>query len=52
MILSTTKPDDDGSNLKVGLITTHIPINRIKKNLSRKECLLLPIKTLAKALNL
>lgn len=37
MILSTTRPDDNGSNLKVGLITTHIPINRVKENLSRKK---------------
>ena len=37
MILSTTKPDDQGSNLKVGLVTTHIPIGKIKENLSKKK---------------
>lgn len=37
MILSTTKPVDKGSNLIVGLITTHIPMSKIntyiKKNI-------------------
>ena len=37
MILSTTKPDDNGSNLKVGLVTTHIPISKIKENISKKK---------------
>ena len=37
MILSTTKPDDQGSNLRVGLVTTHIPIGKIKENLSKKK---------------
>ena len=37
MILSTTKPDDQGSNLKVGLVTTHIPISKIKENISQKK---------------
>ena len=26
MILSTTKPTDNGSNLIVGLLTTHVPL--------------------------
>ena len=30
MILSTTKPVDGGTNLIVGLITTHIPLAKVK----------------------
>ncbi len=33
MILTTTKPEDMGSNLKIGLVTTHIPICDISKSL-------------------
>ena len=36
MILSTTAPDDSGENLKVGLITTHIPIKEVSKKLTKK----------------
>ena len=36
MILSTTSPDDSGANLRVGLITTHIPIREVSKKLSKK----------------
>ena len=34
MILSTIKPEDKGKNLVVGLATTHIPLNKIFKELS------------------
>ena len=36
MILSTTKPLDGGSNLIVGLITTHIPLSDVKKRLTKQ----------------
>ena len=36
MILSTSAPEDSGANLKVGLVTTHIPIKEVSKNLSKK----------------
>ncbi|MFL2661313.1 MAG: 4-hydroxythreonine-4-phosphate dehydrogenase PdxA [Alphaproteobacteria bacterium] len=36
MILSTTKPVDKGSNLIVGLVTTHIPLLEVKKELTKK----------------
>lgn len=36
MILTSTKPCDKGNKLKVGLITTHIPIREVSKNLSKK----------------
>ena len=36
MILSTTKPLDKGVNLIVGLITTHIPLREIHKNINKK----------------
>ena len=35
MILSTTKPIDDGQNLIVGLITTHIPFREIHKTIKK-----------------
>ena len=31
MILSTTKPVDKSSNLRVGLVTTHIPMKNVSK---------------------
>ena len=37
MILATTKPTDSGKNLIVGLATTHIPLNKIIKSLTKKE---------------
>ena len=39
MILSTTKPVDRGVNLIVGLVTTHIPLSKIHKNISKKVVL-------------
>ena len=36
MILSTTKPVDKGNNLIVGLITTHIPLEKINKTITKK----------------
>ena len=35
MILSTTKPVDGSSNLRVGLVTTHIPIKNVSKNVTQ-----------------
>lgn len=35
MILSTTKPSDGGENLRVGLITTHIPLIKVSKSISK-----------------
>ena len=37
MILATTKPTDSGKNLIVGLATTHIPLNKIIKSLTKKS---------------
>tara|TARA_Y100000991_G_scaffold100863_1_gene76059 strand:- start:9 stop:1028 length:1020 start_codon:yes stop_codon:yes gene_type:complete len=37
MILSTTKPLDQGKNLIVGLVTTHIPLKDIFKHLTKKK---------------
>ena len=37
MILSTNKPIDNGSNLIVGLVTTHIPLKEIFKEISEKR---------------
>ncbi len=36
MILSTTKPVDGGTNLIVGLITTHIPLAKVKTYIKKK----------------
>ncbi len=36
MILSTTKPIDNGKNLIVGLITTHIPFREIHNTIKKK----------------
>ncbi len=36
MILSTTKPVDDGQNLIVGLITTHIPFREIHCTINKR----------------
>tara|TARA_B100000989_G_C19510926_1_gene459000 strand:- start:915 stop:1931 length:1017 start_codon:yes stop_codon:yes gene_type:complete len=36
MILSTSSPDDSGTNLRVGLVTTHIPIKDVSKKLTKK----------------
>ncbi len=36
MILSTTKPIDNGENLIVGLITTHIPFRQIHSTIKKK----------------
>ena len=36
MILSTTKPEDKGTNLIVGLITTHVPLKDCLKNVNKK----------------
>ena len=33
MILTTTKPEDMGVDLRVGLITTHIPLSEVSKAL-------------------
>ena len=35
MILSTTNPVDNGSNLIVGLVTTHIPLVDVKRKLTK-----------------
>ena len=35
MILSTTKPVDKSSNLRVGLVTTHIPMKNVSKIITR-----------------
>ena len=37
MILSTTKPVDSGKNLIVGLVTTHIPLKKIFKILTKEK---------------
>ena len=37
MILSTTKPEDNGKNLIVGLVTTHIPLKNIFKYLTKNK---------------
>ena len=37
MILSTTKPIDSGKNLIVGLVTTHIPLKKIFRILTKKK---------------
>ena len=37
MILSTSKPDDSGTNLKVGLITTHLSLKEVSENISKKK---------------
>tara|TARA_B100001057_G_scaffold37477_1_gene33868 strand:- start:58 stop:1080 length:1023 start_codon:yes stop_codon:yes gene_type:complete len=37
MILSTTKPIDEGKNLIVGLVTTHMPLKKIFKILTKKK---------------
>ena len=39
MILTTTKPLDNGKDLIVGLITTHIPLREIHKTLNKKKIL-------------
>ena len=36
MILSTTRPEDKGTNLIVGLITTHVPLKDCLKNVNKK----------------
>jgi 4-hydroxythreonine-4-phosphate dehydrogenase len=36
MILSTTQPEDKGTNLIVGLITTHVPLKDCLKNVNKK----------------
>ena len=36
MILSTTKPVDNGKNLVVGLITTHVPLSKVHTNVKKK----------------
>ncbi len=36
MILTTTKTLDNGRNLRVGLVTTHIPLKEVSKKLSKK----------------
>ena len=35
MILSTTRPVDKSSNLRVGLVTTHIPMKNVSKIITR-----------------
>ena len=35
MILSTTKPADNGKNLRVGLVTTHIPLKEVSKKIDK-----------------
>ena len=37
MILSTTKPIDNGKNLIVGLVTTHIPLKKIFRILTKEK---------------
>ena len=37
MILSTTKPIDSGKNLIVGLVTTHIPLKKIFRILTKEK---------------
>ena len=37
MILSTTKPVDNGKNLIIGLVTTHIPLKEVFKYLTKKK---------------
>lgn len=57
MILSTTNPVDKGPNLIVGLITTHIPVKEISKNLkvsiivSKIESFIASLKSLWKVKN-
>ena len=52
MILSTTKPIDNGSNLVVGLVTTHIPLKEISESLklsivtSKIESFIISLKNL------
>ena len=36
MILSTTKPEDRGVNLIVGLITTHVPLKECLNKVNKK----------------
>ena len=36
MILSTSKPADNGKNLIVGLITTHIPLRKFTNFIDKK----------------
>ena len=36
MILSTTKPVDNGANLIVGLVTTHIPLAKVKTYIKKE----------------
>ncbi len=35
MILSTTKPVDNGKNLVIGLITTHVPLSKVHKDIKK-----------------
>ncbi|MDC3091687.1 4-hydroxythreonine-4-phosphate dehydrogenase PdxA [Rickettsiales bacterium] len=37
MILTTTKPEDTGVDLRVGLITTHLPISKVSKELTTSK---------------
>ena len=40
MILTTTKPEDMGVDLRVGLITTHIPLSEVSKELFTDKIIL------------
>ena len=49
MILTTTKPEDRGVDLRVGLITTHIPLSEVSRKLFTDK-IILKIESFIKSL--